>query len=160
LAEEFFLYCEDTDLGLRGRWANWECAYVPRAIVEHRYSHSAGRASALKAYYVERNRIYTAIRNFPLGMLAWAPFASVERYFWHLISLVEGRGKAAEFRGAGYPALLLPFLVLWAHASALVKLPRLLSERRRIRGTARITPREFRALLALHSISVRQVAAH
>src|SRR5260370_21202229 len=23
--ESFFLYCEDTDLGLRARWAAWEC---------------------------------------------------------------------------------------------------------------------------------------
>jgi len=158
-AEDFFLYCEDADLGLRGRWASWECAYVPGAIVEHRYSHSAGRASALKAYYVERNRIYTAVRNFPPRMLAVAPLASVGRYFWHLVSLLEGRGKAAEFRGAGYPSLLLPFLVLRAHAAALVRLPRLLSDRRRIRKTARITAREFQTLLASHSISVRQVAA-
>ena len=46
---EFFLYCEDTDLGLRAAWAGWRCLYVPDAKVEHRYSHSAGRASALKA---------------------------------------------------------------------------------------------------------------
>jgi len=43
--ESFFLYCEDTDLGLRARWAGWDCRYVPGAVVEHRYSHSAGRAS-------------------------------------------------------------------------------------------------------------------
>ena len=38
----FFLYCEDTDLGLRARWAGWKCLYVPDAVVEHHYSHSAG----------------------------------------------------------------------------------------------------------------------
>ena len=38
----FFLYCEDTDLGLRARWAGWKCLYVPEAVVEHHYSHSAG----------------------------------------------------------------------------------------------------------------------
>ena len=27
--ESFFLYCEDTDLGLRARWAGWESRYVP-----------------------------------------------------------------------------------------------------------------------------------
>ena len=27
--ESFFLYCEDTDLGLRARWKLWECVYVP-----------------------------------------------------------------------------------------------------------------------------------
>ena len=44
--DDFFLYCEDTDLGLRARWAGWKCLYVPQAMVEHHYSHSAGRAIA------------------------------------------------------------------------------------------------------------------
>ena len=157
--ESFFLYCEDTDLGLRARWAGWECRYVPGAIVEHGYSHSAGRASALKAYYVERNRLYTIFKNFPLLMLLRAPFASVARYFWHAISLLEGRGKAAEFRRAGQSAALLPFLVLRAHAVALVRLPRLLRERRRTFKSRRITSRDFERLLARHLITVRQVAA-
>ncbi len=156
--ESFFLYCEDTDLGLRARRAGWECAYVPGAIVEHRYSHSAGRASPLKAYYVERNRLYTAIKNLPLSMLAAAPFASLARYFWHLMSLFEGKGKTAEFRAAGYSAALLPFLVVRAHAAALFRLPRLLRERRRIRRTARLSAREFRSLLTENAISIRQVA--
>jgi GT2 family glycosyltransferase len=155
----FFLYCEDTDLGLRARWAGWECRYVPEAVVEHRYSQSAGRASGLKAYYVERNRLYTILKNFPLGLLLRAPFASVARYFWHLVSLVSGEGKAAEFRDAGQSAALLPFLVFRAHAVALLRLPRLLRERRSIFKTRRITPREFEQLLAQHSISVRRVAA-
>jgi GT2 family glycosyltransferase len=157
--ESFFLYCEDTDLGLRARWAGWECVYVAAAVVEHRYSHSAGRASPLKAYYVERNRLYLAIRNFPPSLLVRVPFASLGRYFWHLVSLWGGSGKAAEFREAGYSAARLPWLVLRAHVSALVHLPRLLAERPRIRATRRVSPREFRALLAAHSIGLRQVAA-
>jgi GT2 family glycosyltransferase len=157
--ESFFLYCEDTDLGLRARWAGWECVYVPDAIVEHRYSHSAGRASPLKAYYVERNRLYLTIKIFPWPMLARAPFAAVARYFWHVVSILGGRGKGAEFRDAGHPAALLPFLVLRAYGAALLRLPRLLAERRRIRATRRVTPREFQALAARHSIPVRQVAA-
>jgi len=157
--ESFFLYCEDTDLGLRARRAGWDCAYVPAAIVEHRYSHSAGRASPLKAYYVERNRLFTAIKNLPLPMLLRAPFISVARYFWHLASILEGRGKVAEYRQAGHSAALLPFLVLRAHAAAIFRLPRLLADRRRITKTARLTPREFRDLLARYSISIRQVAA-
>ena len=157
--EKFFLYCEDADLGLRARWAGWECTYVPGAVVEHRYSHSAGRASPLKAYLVERNRLFTSIRNLPFVMLIRVPFASLARYFWHLVSLFEGRGKAAEYREAGNSPALLPFLVLRAHAVALFRLPRLLAERRAIKSTARITAREFESLLAAHSISVRQVAA-
>ncbi len=157
--ESFFLYCEDTDLGLRARWAGWECRYVAAAKVEHRYSHSAGRASAVKAYYVERNRLFTVVRNFPLGLLLGAPFAAVARYFWHLVSLLTGRGKAAEFRTAGQSPAWLPFLVLRAHAAALMRLPRLLRERASIRRTRQITSEEFERILARHSISVRQVAA-
>jgi GT2 family glycosyltransferase len=157
--ESFFLYCEDTDLGLRARWAGWECRYVAGAKVEHRYSHSAGRASTVKAYYVERNRLYTVLRNFPLRLLLRAPFAAVARYFWHLISLLTGRGKAAEFRTAGQSPAWLPFLVFRAHVAALVRLPRLLRERRSIRKSRQITAQEFERLLARHAISVRLVAA-
>ena len=157
--ESFFLYCEDTDLGLRARRMGWECAYVAGAIVEHRYSHSAGRASLMKAYYVERNRLYTAIKNFPLPMLLAVPFAAMARYFWHLASILEGRGKAAEFRAAGYSASLLPFLVFRAHVSALFRLPRLWKKRREIEKSARLTSAEFRTLLKKHAISLRQVAA-
>jgi GT2 family glycosyltransferase len=156
--ETFFLYCEDTDLGLRARRAGWECGYVAGATVRHRYSHSAGRASPLKAYYVERNRLFTAVKNLPLGMLVKAPFYAATRYFWHVVSMLEGRGKVAEFRQAGYSAALLPFLVFRAHFAALARMPYLISERRRIRGSARIGEGEYRGLLAEYSIGIRQVA--
>ena len=157
--ESFFLYCEDTDLGLRAQWAGWGCRYVPGAIVEHRYSHSAGRASPLKAYYVERNRLYTIVKDFPARMLWAAPFASIVRYFWHVAALMSGHGKTAEYRDEGHSAAMLPWLVVRANLAALFRLPALLSARRRIRATRRITPSEFRALLQRHSITVRQVAA-
>jgi GT2 family glycosyltransferase len=157
--ESFFLYCEDTDLGLRGRRAGWDCVYVAGAIVEHRYSHSAGRASPMKAYYVERNRLYTAIKNFPLSMLLVLPFAECARYFWHAVSILQGSGKAAEFRAAGYSAWRLPFLVFRAHLAALFRLPRLWRKRCGIAKAARLNAREFRALLKTHSIALRRVAA-
>jgi cellulose synthase/poly-beta-1,6-N-acetylglucosamine synthase-like glycosyltransferase len=157
--ESFFLYCEDTDLGLRAQWAGWGCRYVPGAIVEHRYSHTAGRASPLKAYYVERNRLYTIVKNFPARMLFVAPFASIARYFWHVSAIVAGRGKAAEYREEGHSAAMLPWLVIRAHVAALFRLPKLLTSRNRIRAARRISAADFRALLRRHQITVRQVAA-
>jgi GT2 family glycosyltransferase len=156
--ESFFLYCEDTDLGLRARWAGWRAIYVPGAVVEHRYSHSAGRASALKAYYAERNRLYVVVKNFPAGMLARVPVTSVVRYGWHLVSIVRGRGAAAEFAGSGN-GFLLPWFVLRAHLATAARLRDLIRCRRRIRAGARISPREFRELIERHSISARQVAS-
>src|SRR5207237_8032674 len=85
--EDFFLYCEDTDLGLRARWAGWKCLYAPQAVVHHHYSHTAGRATPLKAYYVERNRLFLLVKNFPLRSLMLAPLVTIARYGWHVISL-------------------------------------------------------------------------
>ena len=127
--------------------------------MEHRYSHSAGRASPLKAYYVERNRLYAIVKNFPARMLWPAPFASAARYFWHVAALMAGRGKGAEYRQAGHSSALLPWVVIRANIAALFGLPALLAARRRIHATQRITSTEFRALLQRHSITVRQVAA-
>src|SRR5207237_8976989 len=94
--ESFFLYCEDTDLGLRARWAAWECLYVPEAVVEHCYSHSAGKASALKAFYVERNRLFLAFKNFTPLWLLRMPFYACLRYFWHTVFVAQGAGAAAS----------------------------------------------------------------
>jgi GT2 family glycosyltransferase len=156
--EDFFLYCEDTDLGLRARWAGWECAYVPGAVVDHRYSHSAGRATPLKAYLVERNHFYVAIKNLPWPMILFVKIASLLRYFWHLVSLIEGRGKAAEYRESGHSMGMLLFLILRAQVVAFFHLPRLWRERRRIYRTRKITRAAFQNILAEHSISLRRVA--
>ena len=157
--ESFFLYCEDTDLGLRARWAGWRCRYVPEAIVSHHYSHSAGRSSPLKAFYVERNRLFLATKNLPLADLLTAPFYSVARYFWHTRYMADGRGKAAEFRSMGNSAWRLAWYVLRAHLALVPAMPRLVRQRRLIRKRARLSSREFRELLRAHSISMRQVGA-
>lgn len=155
--ESFFLYCEDTDLGLRARWAAWECMYVPDAIVEHRYSHSAGAASPLKAYHVERNRLYLLVKNFPAPLLWLAPFYSILRYSWHMVYGRRGQGAAAEYRRSPERGPALPILVLRAHVDLLRNLGRLWRERKKIRR--RLTPKQFRRLLKQYSISPRKVAA-
>jgi GT2 family glycosyltransferase len=154
----FFLYCEDTDLGLRARWAGWKCLYVPGAVVEHHYSHSAGRSSPLKAFYVERNRVFVLIKNFPLGMLLRAPWVTVARYFWHAWYILQGRGAAARFRAEGNAGPAMLWLALRANLAVFAALPRLFRERRRIRASARITPAVFRHLLRAHSIRARRIA--
>lgn len=157
--EDFFLYCEDTDLGLRARWAGWKCLYVPEAEVEHRYSHSAGRASALKAYLVERNRISVAVKNLPVSMLWRAPFVSMARYFWHAVSLFGRRGAAGAYRRDGGSGAALALHVARAHLAVLRRLPRLVAARAEIRRRARIPAGEFVRLARRYSISARQVAA-
>jgi GT2 family glycosyltransferase len=166
--KDFFLYCEDTDLGLRARWRGWRCLYVPEAVVEHHYSQSAGFASPLKAYQIERNRLWVAMKNFPLRLLWRVPFASAARYFWHAFYLLQGRGTAARFGSSSSQinASRLPFravlqlaaIILRAHFALIPNTAQLLRKRRFIRSTARIKPSEFATLLDRHAISPREIA--
>jgi GT2 family glycosyltransferase len=157
---DFFLYCEDTDLGLRALRAGWRCFYAADAVVEHRYSHSAGRASALKAYYVERNRLWVVLKNFPLQLLVQAPFVTIARYFWHLAFLVQGRGKAAQFTSGGGGGMQLAWFALKAHCALLTAMPQLIAKRRVIHRHGRMGVDEFIRTVRRHSVGVKQVAAH
>lgn len=155
---DFFLYCEDTDLGLRAQRAGWRCLYVPEARAGHRYSHSAGRASALKAYYVERNRLFVVLKNFPARMLPAVPFVSLARYAWHAFYMLKGRGAAAQFRATSGGPLKLAWLVLKAHGAALLHSPRLWRKRRAISRAARVPGPVFLGTLRRFSIPARAVA--
>ena len=156
---DFFLYCEDTDLGLRARWAGWKCLYVPDALVEHHYSHSAGRASPVKAYYVERNRLFVLAKNFPLRMLVRAPFITFARYFWHAVYLMQGKGSAARFRAEGHAGPRMLWYIVRAHAALFAAAPRLWRQRRQIHARAKITAAVFEHLMRSYSIRARRIAA-
>jgi len=156
--EDYFLYCEDTDLGLRARTAGWRCPYVPQAVVVHDYSRSAGRASRLKAYYVERNRLFTVIKVFPVILWPLTPFFTLWRYLAHARALWRGEGLASEFTaGAEKPGRLV-LIVISAHWDALRRLPSLLRKRRWIRRFNRIPAAAFWRLLRRHAATAREIA--
>jgi GT2 family glycosyltransferase len=155
---DFFLYCEDTDLGLRARRAGWRCLYVPSAVVYHHYSGTAGRASAAKAFYVERNRLYIVIKNFPLWTWPAVPLFAAFRYGMHVWGLLAGRGLAAEFRERNEKSWKLVIIVILANFAVLRALPRWLAKRRRAAKTAVLSSWSFWRLLRRHSISARKLA--
>jgi len=156
---DFFLYGEDTDLGLRMLWQGWHCRYVHDAIVDHAYSATSGAASPLKAYLVERNRLYLVAKNFPLTDAVSALMSAPLRYLFHVQALFAGRGKAAQFASQSNP-LWLPIMVARAHIAALFALPRLLRQREQIRRRARVSKDGFRAAIYAHRVSLRKVAQH
>lgn len=158
--EHFFLYCEDTDLGLRARRAGWRCLYVPRAMVEHRYSHSAGRVSIMKAYYVERNRILVAMKNFPLRMLMVLPLHGTRRYLAHIRAAFAGTGKSAQFRSESRGIATLAGIAVKAHLAFFAAALRIVRQRGAIRRSARLSPREFTRLLGLYSTTAGAIARH
>lgn len=156
--EDYFLYAEESDLGLRARLRGWKCIYVSGAVVDHDYSASAGRASRMKAFYVERNRLYTVIKNFPLFLWPVVPLYSLWRYARHAVAIVQGHGLASEFPDRGGGAWQLGMVVLSAHVAALRAMPALLQKRRRIQRSKSLDAWGFCRLLKRHWVSAAEIA--
>jgi hypothetical protein len=53
--EDFRMYCDEADLGLRARKKGWKLVYVPTAVAHHKFMATAGKKTA--DYYSERNRL-------------------------------------------------------------------------------------------------------
>jgi GT2 family glycosyltransferase len=155
---DFFLYCEDTDLGLRAVWAGWQCRYAAGAGVQHHYSRTAQPHSPLKARYVERNRLWVALKNFPLRLLLLVPFVSAARYVCQLRQVFSGKGAAAEFTRSGSSIGVAFAIVARAWVETLMNLPVLLRKRSEIVGRRRIGSGEFIRLIMQHRITVRELA--
>jgi GT2 family glycosyltransferase len=111
--EDFFLYGDDAELGIRARLAGWHCVFVPEATARHRYSASSAPYHALKFFYVERNRMWIVWKYFPIELVILNPLFSAARYFFHFIALLAGKGVSGEF-AKRQPALQL--FVIWARA--------------------------------------------
>jgi GT2 family glycosyltransferase len=156
--EDFFLYCEDTDLGLRALWAGWQCRYVADAVANHHYSRTAGAFSPLKAKYVERNRLWVAIKNFPISRLLLVPFVSVFRYAWQLSAMRDKRGASAGFIDAGHSMKDLPGILWNAYWETAIALPALVRKRALCRSRRKIRPAEFSRALDRYGISARDLA--
>jgi len=157
LDEDFFAYGEDADLGLRGRLSGWRCIFVPQAKVYHRYSAGAGAYSKLKAYHVERNRVWVMVKNFPVSVIITSPGYTLLRYCLQAYGALFGKGAAGEYtRSEGRLSLLA--VLIRALAAAVAGLGRMMVKRREIRRKARLSGRRMSNLLKEHRISSREVA--
>jgi GT2 family glycosyltransferase len=147
--ERFFLYCEDSDLGLRSRWAGWRARSAPRAVVYHKYSASTSAYSPLKLFYVERNHFLLALRNFPARLWLQLPVWTLYRYVLMALALLRGAGK-----GQAGPSGRLWIAFLQAHVSACWLGPGYLLRRPSPR---RITAAAFAQLVRQHRLSIRKM---
>lgn len=157
LDESFFAYAEDVDLGLRARWAGWECWYVPAAVVYHKYSATAGAYSPRKAFLVERNRLWVLLKNFPAREVALSPFWTAWRFALHLAAVLKGRGASGRsVRESSLAAVVSA--VLRADAAGLLGSRRVFQARARGKARRRISTAELRGLLRRFRLSAAEAA--
>ena len=128
-AEEFFLYHEDTDLSLRLRSQGELIGIAGGAVVDHEYDF--GR-SGQKWLWLERNRWAMIIRNYPAALIVLLAPALIATE----LALIP-----VAARGGWLPQKLA------AWRQVVLRLPRLLGERRRIQSVRSLSARHFADLL-------------
>ncbi|HBM15199.1 MAG TPA: glycosyltransferase family 2 protein [Lentisphaeria bacterium] len=154
--DAFFAYCEDTDLGLRGRLSGWRAVLARDAIVYHRYSGSGGIFSPLKLYLVERNHFWVALKCFPLIMLLSLPFWTVTRYLLQIqIVLIRPRGAGIQFRNSSSCNLLKALLRGIIDMSK--EMPSIFHKRRVTMSIRRISSKEIRILLKKYKLTFKEL---
>lgn len=155
--KHFFAYGEDLDIGLRGRLLGWRCVYVPTAVVYHKLSSSTGLVSPLKAYYVERNRLWVLLKCFPLPHLLVSPFYTLRRYFYTLYGMLSGKGPASSYT-KHFSALSLFLILIKTHLSTLWFLPYLIGQRIKLQKKSKVSSKEFGSWLKTYGIDEKQAA--
>ncbi len=129
LDPQLWMYCEDVDLNLRARLRGVRTVYVPTAKVRHHLSATGG--GTLASYYVGRNLIYLLAKDVPgkiirrnLGRIAKAQ----ARFILQAMRNIRQPAARARLRG------ILAGLITW---------PRVLSTRKRVLKSARLSPGQF-----------------
>ncbi|HVN06339.1 MAG TPA: glycosyltransferase family 2 protein [Bryobacteraceae bacterium] len=152
--EDFFMFADDAELGLRARIAGWRCLYVPDAVVRHHRGGSLSTGSARRIFLIERNRVLLAAKLFPWRLLLLNPLYFAARLAGGVVAAAGGKGEMARFPGFANK-LRLAGAIITADLAALPMLPRMWRKRRGVRRMAKLTPAEVRRLILDNRISVR-----
>jgi len=126
--EDFFAYGEDTDLALRLRWAGWKIVVAPGSYIYHLYSMTGGKFSLQKIYWVERNHLWVAIKNFPWFLLAILPLVTVWRYLVQGYVVLKGIGELRKFTESN-SFLSIASIYIKAYVNMFQKLPAMFIKR-------------------------------
>jgi len=155
--EDFFAYADETDMGWRAQLAGWKCIYNPKAIVYHFHSASSGTYSPMKAFLVERNRIWVALKSYPLPLLIFGQFYTFWRYMLQAYGAFFGKGAAGRFT-SDFSKMELIKILMKVYLSIWKQLPLMLKKRRTIQKKKRINNREVYQLLKHFGISAKEIA--
>ncbi len=155
--EDFFMYADDTDLGWRARLRGWKSIYTPQAKLYHAHSAAAGVYSGLKAFHVERNRIWIAVKYFPPDLLLSSQLYTLQRYLFQAYGALTGKGASGAFAREHSKIELLRVLGR-VYTAAIKGLPKMLAKRKEIQKRRLISSHDMKTLMTLYGISAREIA--
>lgn len=154
--ESFFAYYEDADLSWRMRLGGWKIFTVPEAVVWHLHSATADtvKSKTFKAYYLNRNRFFMMIKNFP-GDLLWRGLKLVPKSYFENSSkggdknkIIGDDNRRIKIKTKLYTEIGRKIVMIWVMAkvgwSLFFNGWRLWRKRRCIQGRRKIDLRELR----------------
>ena len=105
MAENFFLYYEEMDWCDRIKQAGYQVWVNMQALIYHKESVSVGKKSALKEYFMNRNRILFIRRN--------APFFKRIIFYFYFMLLVVPRNIVAYIKDKQYAFIGMLLKAVW-----------------------------------------------
>lgn len=127
--DEYFAYCEDSELSLRTWRVGLRCVYVPDAVATHRYEFSR---NPFKQYLIERNRLMLVMTLWgPRALAVLAPPLLAFEAVILAVATAQGWG-GAKVRGWTW---------LWRNRD------HVRARRRKLRGEGQVPDREWMKLL-------------
>jgi GT2 family glycosyltransferase len=157
---DFFIYCDETDIGWKHQLAGWKCIYTPHAVAYHAHSRAAGSYSPFKAYHVERNRIYLTMKYFPLWQFLASFIFSTYRYLYQLHLATNGKKGALAHYRENHSLFSGLKILIQAHWDAFKKMPVMWERRKDLKKIRRISQSDFNKLFHRFGISTRQMASY
>ncbi|MCK4353151.1 glycosyltransferase family 2 protein [candidate division WOR-3 bacterium] len=125
--EDFFAYFEDVDFSFRAQLLDYECLYIPDAIVYHRGS-ALPRKSIPHIYYLHRNVIWTIIKNWPGSLIIkYSPIILLYDFLATLNAIISER----------------TFTTLRAKIDAFKYISKMLEKRKRIQKNRKVSIKDI-----------------
>jgi GT2 family glycosyltransferase len=156
---DFFIYCDETDIGWRQQLAGWRCVYAPKAIAYHAHSKSAGSYTDFKAYHVERNRVFLCLKYFPFPYFVASFFFALHRYIFQVWLSRKGKGALAKYRRTNSMSQGLKILIK-SQRDALKKISIMFQRRREFYSRHPFSTPQFATLLRLYGVTPKKMASY
>jgi len=130
--DDYFMYCEEVDLGLRVLMAGYTGLYVPEPVAYHVAGAKTGKTPEMPRRLLYRNQLITLVKDVPWTIL-WRALPKVLLYLHHQYRVERTNGSAR--------------VALDAYAGFLKMLPGTLRKRRRILRRRSITVADYRSMM-------------
>jgi GT2 family glycosyltransferase len=130
--DDYFMYCEEVDLGLRVFLAGYTGLYIPAPVAYHVAGAKTGKTPELARGLLYRNQVVTLVKDVP-GPILWTALPKILMYLRHQYRAERGNGS--------------PEVALKAYGEFLKMLPRTVRKRRRVLRRRTISIAEYRSLM-------------